>query len=106
MTVHTMPKYPCSFCKKNEATQFCDFVVDYGGTIFFSGRGGGVEPPQKITCDNQICKGCVTEYNGHEFCPSCNKLHDYIRRNRDKRPGRMMADIVFGRFDPVSQEKG
>ncbi|MFF2528195.1 hypothetical protein ACFVS2_04690 [Brevibacillus sp. NPDC058079] len=24
------PKYPCSICKRKEATQFCDFVIGYG----------------------------------------------------------------------------
>lgn len=101
MTVVTMPKYPCSFCKKNEATQFCDFVVDYAATLFLSPRNGGIMPPHPTTCDNQICKACAIQYNGHEFCPSCNTLHSYIRKHHDRRTGRMMADIVFGKDGQV-----
>lgn len=98
MNVLSMPKYPCSFCRKNEATQFCDFVIDYASTTFRSPRDGGIIPPHPTTCDNQLCKGCVIQYNGHEFCPSCNKLHQYIQVNHDRKPGRMMSDIVFGKF--------
>lgn len=96
MSLVDFHKYPCSFCKKREATQFCDFVIDYSATLFLSPRDGGILPPRPATCDNQICKECATQYNGHEFCPSCTKLHDYVKRNHDKRPGRMMLDIVFG----------
>lgn len=95
MSVIHMPKYPCAFCTKNESTQFCDFVVDYCSTIFFSPRSGGIMPPHPETCDNQMCKSCAIPYNGHEFCPSCYKLHQYILSNHDKRKGRMMTDIVF-----------
>jgi hypothetical protein len=82
MTVIKMPDNPCPFCKRNEATQLCDFVVDYMGTIFFSPRDGGIMPPHPQTCDNQICKECAVKYNGHEFCPECKKIHEMVKRNR------------------------
>lgn len=102
MTVVQMPKYPCPFCKKNESTQLCDFVVDYGSTIFCSPRNGGIIPAHPETCDNQICKECAIQYNSHEFCPSCNELHKYIKKNHDKRLGRMMVDIALGNYEEHS----
>lgn len=95
MSIQQFHKYPCSFCKKNEATQLCDFVVDYGAGILFSSRNGGHMPPHPETCDNQICKSCAIRYNGHEFCPSCDKLFKYIIANRDRRMNRLLTDKVF-----------
>lgn len=91
-----MPKYPCSFCKKKEATQFCDFVIGYAWTSAKDEKGrmiGG----HHLTCDNQICKECATTIGGFDFCPSCNELRKMIEEKHDRRPGRLMADIVFGR---------
>ncbi|MBY0052303.1 hypothetical protein ABE205_19430 [Brevibacillus agri] len=94
-----MPKYPCSFCKKNEATQFCDFVIGYAWTSAKDEKGrmiGGYHE----TCDNEICKECATTvHGGFDFCPSCNKLREMIEKQHDKRGGRMMKDIVFGRYE-------
>lgn len=104
MAVIKMPKYPCSFCRKNEATQLCDFVVDYSNAIFFSGKDGGVMPPHPDTCDNEICKSCAIQYNGHEFCPSCEKLHQHIKRNHDKRKGWLKYDTLFGREEEKQDE--
>lgn len=97
MTVIQLPKYPCSFCKKNESTQFCDFVIDHWWTTAKDEKGHMIGS-QDVTCDNQLCKECVTSVAGKEFCPSCNKLYEYVKKNHDKRKGRMMTDIVFGHF--------
>lgn len=94
MTVVQMPKYPCSFCRRNEATQLCDFVIDYGGAIIFCGKDGGIEPPHPITCDNEICTECAVKYNGHEFCPSCAELHKLVLQNHDRRMRRMPLFIT------------
>lgn len=98
MSIVQFHKYPCSFCKKNEATQLCDFVVDYSGTLFLSPRMGGIQPPQPDTCDNQICKECAFQYNGHEFCPSCKELHALVKKNHDKRRGNLMMDMAMGKL--------
>jgi hypothetical protein len=99
VTIIKMPKYPCSFCKKKEATQFCDFVIDHWWTSAKDNKGRMIGR-QEVTCDNQICKECLTNVVGLEYCPSCFKLYEYIQKNHDKRKGRMMGDITFGRFDP------
>lgn len=64
--VARMPKYPCTFCRKNEATQLCEFVV------------GRMIGSYHEKCDNVICKECATTLSGFEFSPSCNELtcHD------------------------------
>ena len=102
MTIQQFHKYPCAFCKKKEATQFCDFVVGYRGQTIFSGKDGYVSPPSTETCDNQVCKDCMTDYEGHEFCPDCVKLNAYIVLNHVKRKGMMMTDIIFGRLEVKS----
>lgn len=92
-----MPKYPCSFCKKNEATQFCDFVIGYGWTS--AKEKGRMIGGYHITCDNQICKECATSVpGGFDFCPSCNELLKLIEKKHDRRPGRLLLDITHGRY--------
>jgi hypothetical protein len=99
-TVQRMPKYPCTFCKKNEATQLCDFVVDYSWTSAKDQKcrmiGGYHE-----TCDNAICKDCATNVSGFEFSPSYNMLHALIQKEHDKRKSKVSIDIAFGRYEPV-----
>lgn len=92
-----LPKYPCSFCKKREATQFCDFVIGYSWTTAKDENGKMIGPQQK-TCDNQICKECATNICGYDFCPSCNELRMLVERKHDKRRGGLMIDIVLGEF--------
>ena len=83
--IHAMPENPCPFCGKNEATQLCDFVVDYS-TMTFCKRGKGCEIKQvQHTCDNAICTECVTEVGGHEFCPTCTELYEYVRKHHKRR---------------------
>jgi hypothetical protein len=91
------PEYPCSFCKRREATQFCDFVFDYQGTIFMSERDGGIQAPSPVTCDNEICSECAAKYNGHDFCPSCESLRKQLKLAHDKRHGKLMMDGAMGR---------
>lgn len=101
MTVLQMPKYPCTFCKKNEATQLCDFVVNYAWTTMKNEKGRMIGSYHE-TCDNEICKECAVQMAGYyEFCPSCNELHKLIQRKHDKRRGRMMIDVAFGRYEPI-----
>ncbi|MED3932925.1 hypothetical protein [Priestia megaterium] len=90
-----MPKYPCSFCKVNEATQFCDFVVDYSWTTAKNEQGLMIGP-QQHTCDNQICIECSIKVCGYDFCPSCNELRKMIKQKHDERKGRLMIDIISG----------
>ncbi|NGQ95029.1 hypothetical protein G3578_07495 [Brevibacillus sp. SYP-B805] len=90
-----MPKYPCSFCKKKEATQFCDFVIGYAWTS--AKEKGKMIGGYHVTCDNEICKDCATTApGGFDFCPSCNELRRMIEEKHDKRPGKLMAAIAFG----------
>lgn len=49
--VAVMPKYPCTFCRKNEATQLCDFVVGYSWTSAKDERGRMIGRYHE-TCDN------------------------------------------------------
>ena len=73
-TVVLLPAHPCPYCHKNEATQLCDFVVDYIWTSHPDHFG-----LQYLTCDNSMCKECATNVAGHEFCPDCAKLYEHIR---------------------------
>lgn len=69
-----MPKYPCPYCKKNESTQLCDFVIDYYWTSAKDERGR-IIGSETETCNNQMCKECAKNVGGHEFCPTCYDLH-------------------------------
>jgi hypothetical protein len=94
----SLPKYPCSFCKKNEATQLCDFVIGYYWTSA-KDRRGRILGGQYQTCDNQMCKECSMNVNSFEFCPSCNELHQMVREKHDRRKGRLLIDSLFGKED-------
>lgn len=61
-----IPENPCAICRKREATQLCDFVVDY----FWMSHKGNVTS----TCDLPMCKECSTYYSGHDFCPEHYKM--------------------------------
>lgn len=74
-----MPENPCPFCKRNEVTQLCDFVVDYISTSHPKHFGR-----MTLTCDNPICKECATSFSGHDFCPSCAPLYEYVQKNHKK----------------------
>ncbi|MCY9513291.1 hypothetical protein [Paenibacillus apiarius] len=97
-TIIKMPKYPCQFCKKREATQLCDFVVSYGWTSAKDEEGrmiGGYWG----TCDNEMCKECANKLSGgFEFCPSCLELHKYVMKHHDRRAKPIRAAIAFGRY--------
>jgi len=80
VTIVQMPDNPCPYCHKNEATQLCDFVVDYIWTTHPKHFGR-----MTLTCDNPMCKDCATSVAGHEFCPTCAKLHEYIQQNHEHR---------------------
>ena len=89
--VLALPTRPCSFCHKKEATQLCDFVVDYVWTSM-KDKHGHIIGPLHITCDNEICKDCAMRIGGHEFCPSCHKLYLYVEQNHDRRKRRGSID--------------
>lgn len=97
-SVIQMPKYPCQFCKKNEATQLCDFVIDYFWTSV-KDEWGKMIGKCRHTCDNEMCKECAIQVAGHEFCPSCAKLHKYVLQHHDRRPRPMMAATLYGRYE-------
>lgn len=82
MTVFQMPKNPCVFCHKHEATQLCDFVVDYLWTSAKDARGHMIGRTHQ-TCDNAICKECATEVATHEFCPTCYEQYQLIQHWRN-----------------------
>ncbi len=78
-----MPEKPCPFCGKNEATQLCDFVVDYLWTTM-KDQYGNMMGRITETCDNPVCKECSTKIAGHDICPSCKPLYDYVQKNHKK----------------------
>jgi hypothetical protein len=90
-----LPKYPCSFCKKREATLFCDFVIGYSWTTAKDEKGRMIGSYHE-TCDNQICGECAIKVSGYDFCPSCDELRKLVEQKHDKRKGRMMIDILGG----------
>ena len=71
-TVVSLPKHPCPFCRRNEATELCDFVDIW---TLHPGNFGIL----RQTCNNKMCKECATTVDGHEFCPDCAKLYEHIR---------------------------
>jgi hypothetical protein len=98
MNVVKMPKYPCPFCKKNESTQFCDFVIDYTWTSMQDSKGRMIGARQ-ITCDNQMCTDCLKKVSCMEFCPKCYELYEYVQKNHKRMPGRLMWDSIHGKTD-------
>jgi hypothetical protein len=68
-----MPKNPCFVCKKREATQLCDFVVDYVWTTMKDERGRMIGNTH-ITCDMPLCKECSYKVAGFDFCPYHKKM--------------------------------
>lgn len=100
MNVVKLHKYPCSFCKKNAATQFCDFVIGYSWTSAKNEKGHMIGS-YHLTCDNEICKECATSHAGFDFCPSCEKLHEMVQKKHDHRRGNMMIDIAMGRYEDI-----
>lgn len=93
--VLAMPKHPCPFCKKNESTQFCDFIIDYFWTSAKDEKGRMIGSTQ-ATCDNQICQKCAVSGGGKDFCPSCAELYEYVKKNHKRMPGRLLAEKIFG----------
>lgn len=93
-----IPKYPCPFCKKNEATQLCDFIIGYNWTSMKDDKGRMIGSHRQ-TCDNAICKECAVKVVGYEFCPSCNKLHQYVIKNHDRRKNKYLIDLAMGRLE-------
>ena len=81
-----LPKRPCPFCHKHEATRLCDFVIDYIWTTAKDDHGNMIgittEP-----CSNEICESCATKINGHDLCPTCYKLYLYVKENHERRLG-------------------
>jgi hypothetical protein len=62
---------PCALCRVKEATQLCDFVVDY---YWMSHVGNST-----FTCDLPMCKECSQEYSNHDFCPEHFKMLPDLR---------------------------
>lgn len=98
MNVVQMPKYPCPFCKRNESTQFCDFIIDFMWTTMKDERGRMIGL-QHVTCDNQMCKECMKKVSVLEFCPKCNELYEHIQKNHVRMPGMLMWDTVHGKVE-------
>lgn len=89
-------KYMCPFCRRREATQFCDFIVGYA-RMFASGKNGFVEDYHE-TCNVQMCKECANLVGGSEFCPDCNKLHGIVKAayaKNSKGKLRMYIDSIY-----------
>ena len=82
--IHAMPENPCPFCGKNEATQLCDFVVDYIWTSMKDDHGR-IMGAQHQTCVNPMCTECTTKAPGYEFCPTCAELYEYVRKTHKRR---------------------
>lgn len=75
----------CPICKKREATQLCDYVIDYDNSIiFFRNRKlfNEVNAPgyKHSTCDLPLCKECSHEIGTNvDVCPYHYKLHQKAR---------------------------
>jgi len=78
--VAVMPKYPCTFCRKNEATQLCDFVVGYSWTSAKDERGRMIGRYHE-TCDNAICKECAQQSHGLSFVRHATSIMPRSRSN-------------------------
>lgn len=59
--IQKLPENPCAICRIREATQLCDFVVEY----FWMSHRGNVT----ATCDLPMCKECAKLIGSHDFCP-------------------------------------
>ncbi|MCY9545176.1 hypothetical protein M5X02_31610, partial [Paenibacillus alvei] len=93
-----MPKHPCPFCKKNDSTQLCDFVIGTAWTTVKDEKGHMIGSYYE-TCDNEMCKECASlQTGGYEYCPSCQKLHEYVQKNHVRRPRPMAVAQIMGRY--------
>jgi hypothetical protein len=61
-----IPENPCAICRKKEATQLCDFVIDY---VWTSHHGNGT-----LTCDLPMCTECSDHRGSHDFCPQHSQM--------------------------------
>jgi hypothetical protein len=92
----SLPKYPCSFCKRNEATQLCDL----GNRLLLDEcQGSERKNSWWLTSNMRLpdMNDCAVNVNSFEFRPSCNDLHKTIQEKHDKRKCRLLIDSVFGK---------
>lgn len=72
-----MPENPCALCRSREATQLCDFVVEYA---WFSKPG----LDGRYTCDLPMCIECAKSQPGYDFCPYHKKMLGQLRNPDEK----------------------
>lgn len=91
--IKKFPENPCAICRKEEATQLCDFVVDY----IWTSKSGTVH----LTCDLPMCKNCAHNRSGHDFCvqhykmlPDLDLKDDVLYRRRTQYQSKMIKEEV------------
>lgn len=87
-----LPEDPCAICRKNEATQLCDFVIGYS---WISHQGNVTH-----TCDLPMCKECSDHHSGHDFCPQHSKMlpdldlkDKTLRKRRNYHQSKMISEF-------------
>ncbi|SET85057.1 hypothetical protein SAMN05216389_14012 [Oceanobacillus limi] len=78
---------PCTICRKREATQLCDYIIEYHPVIFFRDYKRFIEQKayQHETCDLPLCKECARKAQpGYDFCP-----HHYALYKQIELPGKL-----------------
>lgn len=79
-----LPKNPCAICRQREATQLCDFVVDY----YWMSHVGRMYS----TCDLPMCKECAKEFGSFDFCPYHSDLINKVKITDEKLQKRIIRD--------------
>jgi len=71
----------CAVCRKNPATQFCDYIMEYHNNLIFMRNRRDFNEinrrgEQYETCDLPICKNCSYEISrDHDLCPHHFSIH-------------------------------
>lgn len=101
----------CAVCKKQHATQFCDYIMEYHNNIMFmrdrkSFNEENRRGSQYETCDLSLCRDCAQEISrDHDLCPHHFGLHqqrELPSRNQEER--RTQARWYLASFDFKSEE--
>lgn len=77
---------PCGVCNKRTATRLCDYITEYGTSIFFKSYKRFTEQQIHDTCDLPMCEECSYRYNrGRDFCPHHKKMLELSRTLPDNK---------------------
>lgn len=66
-------KIPCAICHKQQATRYCDYIIDYFNPQFFMRDFQQLcanSGPSYETCDVPMCEECAKNIDWEmDFCP-------------------------------------